>query len=110
MTAEHTITLPEKVSEQKHGIVLVWSAYSNNNPQDYGFNYFFIPKSHVKQFPGCGVSMIMTNTGSFSYIAVKYCYINNETISGNDNNIKEGTSSGITYNNSAFVLRSVIGV
>lgn len=110
MQESQTITLSQTVDKQKHGIVLVWSEYANGNPLPSGYNYFFVPKTHVKYFNGRGVSMLMTNGGYFSHIAGKYCYIHNDKIRGNENNIATGTKLGITYDNKGFVLLYVIGI
>ena len=60
---------------------------------------------------GCGHTFLITNDGTFSLFATKYLYIHNTKIVGNDVNNASGTGNcGITYNNSAFVLRYVIGV
>ena len=112
MTEGHKITLSEKVSAQPSGIVLVFSRYANGAVADTNFNSFFISKALVAAKPGVGHLLSMAATPTFEIMAAKYLYINDETIAGHANNSAAGTSSttGITYNNSAFVLRYVIGV
>jgi len=111
MTATHTIALSERVSQQKNGIVLVFSRYSGGEAQNYHWNEFFVSKEWVRRHPGTGHSFMMTNDGLFSLMASKYLYIHDDKIGGNDVNGESGTgSSGITYNNAGFVLRYVIGV
>ena len=111
MTATHTITLSEKVSQQPSGIVLVFSRYSGGTAQNYHWNEFFVSKEWVRRHPGTGHSFMMTNDGLFSLMASKYLYIHDDKIGGNDVNGESGTgTSGIIYNNAAFVLRYVIGV
>ncbi len=111
MTASHTITLSEKVSQQPSGIVLVFSRYSGGEAQNYHWNEFFVSKEWVRRHPGTGHSFMMTNDGLFSIMASKYLYIHDDKIGGNDVNGEAGTgTSGITYNNAGFVLRYVIGV
>ncbi len=111
MTASHTITLSEKVSQQPSGIVLVFSRYSGGEAQNYHWNEFFVSKEWVRRHPGTGHSFLMTNDGLFSIMASKYLYIHDDKIGGNDVNGESGTgTSGITYNNAGFVLRYVIGV
>ncbi|MBQ8044649.1 MAG: hypothetical protein IJ272_11005, partial [Clostridia bacterium] len=57
-----------------------------------------------------GVDLALQNA-TFSQVATKYCYIHDDKIVGNANNDKTGTgTSGITYNNTHWVLRYVIGV
>ncbi len=111
MTASHVITLSEKVSQQRSGIVLVFSRYSGGEAQNYHWNEFFVSKEWVRRHPGTGHSFMMTNDGLFSIMASKYLYIHDDKIGGNDVNGESGTgTSGITYNNAGFVLRYVIGV
>lgn len=111
MTATHTITLSERVSQQPSGIVLVFSRFSGGEAQNYHWNEFFVSKEWVRRHPGTGHSFMMTNDGLFSLMATKYLYIHDDRIGGNDVNGEAGTgASGITYNNAGFVLRYVIGV
>jgi len=47
----------------------------------------------------------------FNPVAAKYVYIDNDKIRGFANNAStSGTSHGISWNNTSFVLRYVIGV
>lgn len=108
MTAGHKITLPEAVSKQPSGIVLVFSRY-DNGAAEHNYNSFFVHKAFVAAKPGVGSAFRM-NTVNFSMVATKYLYINDTTIAGNDSNDDEGTGNGVTYNNKAYVLRYVIGV
>lgn len=110
MTAGQTATLEEAISAQRNGIVLVFSRYSSGTAQNYHYNHFFVHKAFVDAHPGVGSQFFMTTDGTLSVIATKYLYINDTTITGNDNNRESGTANGITYNNAGFVLRYVIGV
>lgn len=111
MTASHTISLSEKVSQQKSGIVLVFSRYSGGKVQNYHWNSFFISKEWVRLHGGTGCSFILTTDGLFGLMASKYLYIHDDKIGGNDVNGEAGTgASGIKFENNAFVLRYVIGV
>lgn len=110
MTETHTISLKEKISEQKNGVVLVFSEYSSGVAQNYMFNFHFIPKYYVSLHAGAGVSLMMTNN-TMNKVAFKYLYISDNQIKGHTNNDEVGTgSSGIAYTNNNFVLRYVIGV
>lgn len=111
MTASHKITLPEAISKQPSGIVLVFSRYdsSTGTASEHNYNSFFVHKAFVAAKPGVGSAFRM-NTVNFSVVATKYLYINDATISGNDSNDDEGTGNGVTYNNKGYVLRYVIGV
>lgn len=112
MTETHKLTLPEPISAQPSGIVLVFSRYANGAVADTNFNDFFVSKALVKAKPGVGHMFVLYATPTFEMMAAKYLYINNDTITGHANNDATGTSSttGITYQNNAFVLRYVIGV
>lgn len=104
------ITLPEPISMQPSGIVLVFSYYYNNTVQNHNFNTFFISKEEIELSGGCGRNFAMFRSG-FENACNKYLYISDTQISGNETNDQSGTGScGITYNNASFVLRYVIGV
>lgn len=109
MTASHKITLPEPISQQPSGIMLVFSRYDNGAVSEHNYNSFFVHKAFVAAKPGVGSAFRM-NTVNFSVVATKYLYINDATITGNDSNDDEGTGNGVTFNNKAYVLRYVIGV
>lgn len=111
MTGSHVINLEEKVSQQKSGIVLVFSRHSGGEVRNYHFNSFFVPKEWVRMHASNGHTFIMTTDASFSIMAAKYLYIHDDKIGGNDVNEQKGTgASGIKFENNAFVLRYVIGV
>ena len=111
MTANHTINLSQKVSEQKNGIVLVWQAYVDGQPQFYDFNYTFVPKHHTLVFPGRGISCFLSNSTGVK-IGTKYVYVHDDRIEGNNVNDDGATNrgSGITTTNNYWVLTYVIGV
>ena len=111
MQSGQSAPLSEPVSRQPNGIVLVFSRYSANTAQNYHFNSFFVHKALVAAQPGVGHQFMMSTDGSLSVVASKYIYINDDSLTGNANNIETGTAaSGITYTNNGFVLRYVIGV
>lgn len=112
MTEGHKITLSEPVSAQPTGIALVFSRYANGAVADTNFNDFFVSKALVKAKPGVGHMFVMYATPTFELMAAKYLYINDTTITGHANNTLTGTSTttGISYQNNAFVLRYVLGV
>ena len=104
MTADHTITLSEPISQQTSGIVLIFSAY-DSGAKPYNFHCFFVPKQFVSLYNGRGMYFSLVDFDPAND-ARKYLYITDTTIQGNANN------GGVHYNlnNSKFVLREVIGV
>lgn len=104
MTADHTITLSEPISQQTSGIVLIFSAY-DGEAKPYNFHCFFVPKQFVSLYNGRGMYFSLVDFDPAND-ARKYLYIKDTTIQGNANN------GGVHYNlnNSKFVLREVIGV
>lgn len=110
MIASQTVNLTEAVNRQKNGIVLVFTEYIDGAVANSAFHTFFIPKLQVATNPGKGHTFILA-TGKFGFVATKYLYINNTTITGhNDNNTTGIGDSGIKFTNNRFVLRYVIGV
>ena len=103
--------LSEPISKQQNGILLVFSRYTNSTVYDDNFTTYFVSKAHVAAHPGCGHVFMMTTDAIFDIFAAKYLYISDTGLSGHANNITNGTGAcGITYSNSDFVLRYVIGV
>ena len=96
MIASQTATLSESISNQPHGIVLVWSAYSGGVAQNYHWHCDFIPKEFINLSSSRGYTSIMGGS-KFVNIATKYVYINDTSITGNADNNATGTASGITY-------------
>lgn len=109
MNASQTINLPESISEQRNGIVLVFSYY-DGGALDHSINTFFISKNQIEAFENCGHTFLMGINAGFSSIGAKYLYFTDTTITGHEGNISTGTNSGITFANNNYVLRMVIGV
>lgn len=104
-----SISLSESISDQTYGILLAFSAFSDGAVQDHSWQYFFVPKWHVLNRSGQGISIHLVGS-NFSHVATKYLYVSEKRISGHANNDDSGTANGITYNNAEFVLREVLGV
>lgn len=109
MTGSQTANLTEPVNRQRSGIVLVFSLYDQDAKaaKNQEFFEFFVPKYTIKQHEGQGRNF---NLCGMYGNGVKYLYLWNDRIVGNDGNNADKTIGGITYNNSRYVLRYVIGV
>lgn len=108
MTAGHTATLTEPVSEQRHGIVLVFSAYNGTDDTNYSWECFFVPKQLVA-LSTSGHTFIL-GRGKFTYVGTKYLYIYDDRVEGHADNNATGANNGITFANNKFVLRYIFGV
>lgn len=104
--ADITRTLSKPVSQQPHGIVLVFAPYVNKAPVNYGLAAFFVPKS---MNTGTSVCFVMAGS-TFDSPCCKWIYIHDDKIVGNDVNAQSGTKNGVKYNNAAYVLTKVYGV
>ena len=108
MTATQTATLSESISSQSHGIILVFSYYTGTSDTNYSWQSFFVPKALI---PLTTKEHVFALTGfKYSYTGTKYLYISDTKIDGHSDNKAAGTANGVTYDNSKFVLRYVIGV
>lgn len=107
MRDNQPITFKTNISRQLSGAIFVWSYYDydNGTALDQDWIYFFVPKSHVINHGGSGVRM------SDPYLGMmKYLYVSNGGATGVSDNRLSGTTNGIAWNNSNYVLRYVIGV
>ncbi len=109
MTNTQTANLSENISDQPNGIVLVFCAYSNGEPHDWDWCTRFVPKQIVELKPGGGHDFNF-NTPTYGHIGSKYLYISDDHITGHANNTASGSNNGVSYDNTYWVLRYVIGV
>lgn len=109
MSANQTINLSQPINTLPNGIVLIFSLYSEEEQKGLNqeFYSFFIPKFMVINHSGKGHNFNLC--GMFGN-GIKYLYITNEQITGHDSNKLDMTVGGISYTNSRFVLRYIIGV
>ena len=113
MNDSQVANLSEKVSQQRTGIVLVFSRYDTTvgAAGDYSFHSHFVSKEFVRLMPGKGTIFMLCSTPKFNMMATKYLFISDDKITGHADNTAVGTSTtGISYQNNQFVLRYVIGV
>lgn len=108
MDASQNATLSEKVSEQLTGIVLVWSYYTNNAVQEYGWYTFFVPKGMVELKNGVGYDIPLRRYKN-AMLGTKYVYVYDDRIVGHESNTATGTANNVPYANNKWVLRYVFG-
>lgn len=54
MGGNQTITLTQKISEQKYGISIIFSYYNNGSVTNSQKSCFFVPKKAIELLPGMG--------------------------------------------------------
>lgn len=110
MNASQVANLSENISDQINGIVLVFSLYRNGYAEDVSIQSFFVSKKEVELLPDAPHAFFLMINAGFSTIGAKYLYIDDDVITGNATNTSNSSNNGLTFNNSMFVLRYVIGV
>lgn len=110
MNASQVVNLPEPISSQINGIVLVFSLYRNGVVEDASVHSFFVSKKVVELLPNAPHTFFMMINSGFSVIGAKYLYIDDTKITGHNTNSTSGTNNNMTFSNNSFVLRYVIGV
>lgn len=111
MNGSQTINLSEEITSQRNGIVLVWYGFDSSTAKRINgiTSYQFVPKWQIESNNNSVVIQHMA-FDKFAKIGTKNLSISNDSIVGNNSNTAKGTSNGITYDNSAFVLSYVLGV
>lgn len=97
MNSSQTINV--NIAEQKHGVMLMFCAYSNGQPHNWNWSSHVILKQEAEILNGGG--RMFPLGGSQGVDATKYIYIYPDKIEGNAAN-QEGTSKN-------YVLRKIIG-
>ena len=97
MNASQSIDVP--ISQQKHGVMLIFCAYSEGAPHNWNNSSFVVLKEEAEILNGGGRTFPMGGTHGID--ATKYIYIYPDKIEGNAQN-QEGTSKN-------YVLRKIIG-
>lgn len=106
MTSGHTCALSQKISDQPHGITLVFSRFDGTKGVNEQIVEYIILKRTVALMNGNGHSIPLFTPFAN---AVKYLYVNDSSIVGHEKNNQSITVGGIEYTNNYFVLRYVIG-
>ena len=105
MDSSQTITFSQPLSYQLSGVIFCWCYCADDVVQNDNWLYFFVPKTHVLNHDGSSVCMDAPYSGM-----KKILYISDEEAVGVDTNAVSGTTNGIAWNNTNYVLRYVIGV
>lgn len=113
MNATQNVPLSSKISDQVHGIVLVFSEFNDVSPGsalDKSWHTFFVPKQLVKLKPN-QTHMYHMITSDLLYFATKCLYISDTSITGHaDNGMVKTSNFGLSCRNTRFALRYVIGI
>lgn len=112
MNANQTASLSDAIRNQPNGIILIFSLYRNGAAENVSVTSFYISKKQVELMPGAKQVFMMAINNNLSVFGTKYLSISNWIIGGDASNTSSGTAagSGITFDNSQFVLRYVLGV
>lgn len=105
------INLSEPISCQNNGIILVFSGFSNSDSYDGAMKAVYIRKEFLELYPK-GSYVYEFGTVDFGVNGRKTFTLTDTSISGGtaaSYNYSTGTRNGITYDNTRFVLRSVLG-
>lgn len=110
MAADTVLALPEPISAQCNGIILVWCRHNPDiGSLDYGWNYSYVPKCSLAQGNSNNGHNFLLTGDSLGYVASKYLYISDTEIKGSENNAVNGIDgSGITTQNRNFALRQIL--
>lgn len=109
MSEADAITLEKKISEQVAGVCFVFSEQSNGEPVNQSIASFLVSKQLVLAQTGYTHCFMMSN-GLFTALGVKTLRIYDDKVTGIADNIQNGTNNGITFDNSRYVLRYIVGV
>ena len=105
----HTCNFSKPVSQQPHGILLVFRGY-DGNALNADWHTFFVSKKEISSHQGHGHSFFLSHTPCTNF-STKYIYIYDSYLKGHANNNRSGTGSdGVKYTNNKYVLQYVLGV
>lgn len=105
----HTCNFSKPVSQQPHGILLVFRGY-DGNALNADWHTFFVSKKEISSHQGHGHSFFLSHTPCTNF-STKYIYIYDSYLKGHANNNRSGTGSdGVKYTNNKYALQYVLGV
>lgn len=106
---QHTCNFSKPVSQQPHGILLVFRGY-DGNALNADWHTFFVSKKEINSHQGQGHSFFLVHTPGTNF-ATKYIYIYDSYLRGHANNNQTGTgSNGVKYANNKYALQYVLGI
>lgn len=107
-----TITLDYPISSMPTGVVLVFSLYRDGKVEDASIHSFFKSKTEIKYLlPDAKHTFMMGINSNLSVFGSKYVIMSDSELRGFSGNTSTGTAAcGITFDNTKFILRYVIGV
>lgn len=108
MHGSQSLALSEAVSKQRHGIVLIWSAYYSGEASNSNFSHYFVPKQFVAAHHS-GAGMWCTVLGT-DYNMSKYVIVKDTSITGHADNTRAELINDVYIHNTNYVLRYVLGV
>lgn len=85
MNGSQTVTPKKKLSECANGWLIVFSNAENDASTKTEFQYLFVHKRHVKKYSATGIVFPTANYNG-AKTGVKYLYITDTNIKGNDLN------------------------
>ncbi|EOW1928988.1 hypothetical protein ACNZ6N_001597 [Enterococcus faecalis] len=85
MNGSQTVTPKKKLSECANGWLIVFTNAENDASTKTEFQYLFVHKRHVKKYSATGIVFPTANYNG-TKIGVKYLYITDTNIKGNDLN------------------------
>lgn len=105
----HTCNFSKPVSQQPHGILLVFRGY-DGNALNADWHTFFVSKKEISSHQGHEHSFFLSHTPCTNF-STKYIYIYDTYLRGHANNNQSGTgSNGVKYTNNKYALQYVVGV
>ena len=104
------INLTTPISQLPNGIVLVFAYTDGTTVDDTKIQSFFVSKKVVQVRPNANHTFFLMNGAAFGVVGAKTLKISDTTITGATENGSKTSSSSISFDNTKFVLRDVLGV
>lgn len=113
-----SITLNTPISDLPNGIVLIFTPWNSTTglANDDKLMSFFVSKKAIQVAPSKLHTFFLLSGADFGTIGAKSLYIGHDSssglgkVTGYATNDDKGTKNGITFDNTQFVLRYILGV